>query len=128
MTGRQALYDRLLNELNNPIRDPQELEKTINALNIRMGSFGIERKHIINNLFKNIIEMSLPHFVKYLFWGSNENKGIFISEADQIENFEKKRKMSKYQLEELKNKEGLDDWESINELLDLTPEQLAKFR
>jgi len=128
MTGRQALYDRLLNELNNPIRDPQELEKTINALNIRMGSFGIERKHIINNLFKNIIEMSLPHFVKYLFWGSIESKGIFISEANQIENFEKKRKMSKYQLEELKNKEGLDDWESINELLDLTPEQLAKFR
>mmetsp|Transcript_20234 Transcript_20234/g.14933 ORF Transcript_20234/g.14933 Transcript_20234/m.14933 type:complete len:88 (+) Transcript_20234:987-1250(+) len=87
MTGRQALYDRLLNELNNPNSDPEEIEKTINALNIRMGSFGIERKHIINNLFKNIIEMSLPHFVKYLFWGSIENKGIFVSEQEQFEQY-----------------------------------------
>jgi hypothetical protein len=52
----------------------------MNALNIRMGSFGGERKNIINNLFKSIIEMSVPNFVKYLFWGSVSGKGIFNEE------------------------------------------------
>jgi hypothetical protein len=72
-----------------------------------MGSFGVERKNIINNLFKRIIEMSVPNFVKYLFWGSVSNRGIFDDQnlltPDQIE---KKKRLSKYQLEELKNKEG----------------------
>jgi hypothetical protein len=62
-----------------------------------MGSFGVERKRIINNLFKNIIEISVPHFVKYLFWGSISNKGIF-DEQNKVtaEQFEKRKKLSKY--------------------------------
>jgi hypothetical protein len=42
-----------------------------------MGSFGEERKNIINNLCKHIIDIAVPSFLKYLFWGSSENKGIF---------------------------------------------------
>lgn len=42
-----------------------------------MGSFGIERKNMLNNLFKQIIEISVPNFVRYLFWGSESNKGLF---------------------------------------------------
>jgi hypothetical protein len=53
------------------------MENIINALNIRTGSFGIERKNLINSLFKTIIEVTFPNFVKYLFWGSAENKGLF---------------------------------------------------
>jgi hypothetical protein len=58
-------------------REAYEMENIINALNIRTGSFGIERKNLVNNLFKTIIEVSFPNFVKYLFWGSSNNKGIF---------------------------------------------------
>lgn len=71
------LYDRLESLLNSSSPDPSELENIMNALNIRTGSFGVERKNLINNLFKKIVEVSFPNFVKYLFWGSTENKGIF---------------------------------------------------
>lgn len=57
------------------------MENIINALNIRTGSFGIERKNLLNGLFKTIIEVSFPNFVKYLFWGSAENKGIFDDQS-----------------------------------------------
>lgn len=63
------LYDRLEACVNEG-KDASEMENIINALNIRTGSFGIERKNLINNLFKTIIEVSFPNFVKYLFWGS----------------------------------------------------------
>jgi hypothetical protein len=64
----------------NENKDPSDMENIINALNIRTGSFGIERKNLVNSLFKTIIEVSFPNFVKYLFWGSSENKGIFLDE------------------------------------------------
>jgi hypothetical protein len=57
------------------------MENIFNAMNISTGSFGAERKNIINNLFKNIIDMAVPHFVKYLFWVSESNKGIFDNET-----------------------------------------------
>ena len=77
LNGRQMLYERLEVCINEG-RDAIEMENIINALNIRTGSFGIERKNLVNNLFKTIIEVSFPNFLKYLFWGSTENKGFFI--------------------------------------------------
>ncbi len=74
------LYDRLESHVNEN-KDPSDMENIINALNIRTGSFGIERKNLVNSLFKTIIEVSFPNFVKYLFWGSSENKGIFLDES-----------------------------------------------
>ena len=70
------LIDRLETSISEN-KDPTDMENIINALNIRTGSFGIERKNLINSLFKTIIEVSFPNFVKYLFWGSTENKGLF---------------------------------------------------
>ncbi len=69
LNGRQMLYDRLQSSIQEN-RDPTDMENIINALNIRTGSFGVERKNLINGLFKTIIEVSFPNFVKYLFWGS----------------------------------------------------------
>lgn len=93
----------------------QEIENIINALNIRTGSFGVERKNLINSLFKNIIQVSFPNFVKFLFWGSSNNKGIFediASSSSQMQDAsldsekKKKHKLSKYQIEEQKSKGG----------------------
>lgn len=70
------LFERLENCVQNNAEE-KEIENIINALHIRMGSFGVERKNLLNNLFKNIIEVSVPNFVRYLFWGSEANKGIF---------------------------------------------------
>jgi hypothetical protein len=33
-------------------------------------------------LFKGIVDLSFPQFVKYLFWGSDNNKGLFEPDAD----------------------------------------------
>jgi RNA processing factor Prp31 len=76
LNGRQMLYERLEQSISEN-KDPSDMENIINALNIRTGSFGIERKNLVNSLFKRIIEVIFPNFVKYLFWGSSENKGIF---------------------------------------------------
>jgi hypothetical protein len=74
------LYDRL-EQCFKEGKDPSDMENIINALNIRTGSFGLERKNLLNGLFKTMIEVSFPNFVKYLFWGSQENKGIFDDSA-----------------------------------------------
>ena len=97
------LYERLERAINDKI-DGSDLENIINALNIRTGAFGVERKNLINNLFKTIIEVTFPNFVKYLFWGSSENKGIF--DDGQGSDSDKKKKLSKYQIEEIRNKSG----------------------
>ncbi|CDW80244.1 UNKNOWN [Stylonychia lemnae] len=112
LTGRQTLYERLENCVNSG-GDGPEMENIINALQIRTGSFGVERKNLVNNLFKTIIEVSFPNFVKYLFWGSTQNKGLF--DDDGIIDAEKRKKLSKYQLEELKARIGFD---IIDTLLD----------
>jgi len=112
------LYDRLETSLQEN-GDPSDMENIINALNIRTGSFGIERKNLINSLFKTIIEVTFPNFVKYLFWGSAENKGLFEDSnsspsmyagagTPSAMNDEKRKKLSKYQLEELRNREGFE--------------------
>lgn len=92
LNGRQMLYDRL-EQCINENKEPIEMENIINALNIRTGSFGIERKNLINSLFKTIIEVTFPNFVKYLFWGSKENKGVF---EDNASGEDKRKKLSKY--------------------------------
>ena len=110
------LYDRLEASITEH-RDPSDMENIINALNIRTGSFGIERKNLINSLFKTIIEVSFPNFVKYLFWRSSEGKGIFTDssgastttpDAEGNLTDEKRKKLSKYQLEELRNREDFE--------------------
>ena len=98
------LYERLEACINEG-KDAIEMENIINALNIRTGSFGIERKNLVNSLFKTIIEVSFPNFLKYLFWGSTENKGLF-DEAMPGMSEDKKKKLSKYQVEEMKEKTG----------------------
>jgi hypothetical protein len=72
------------------------MENILNALNIRTGSFGVERKNLINSLFKTIIQVSFPNFVKFLFWGSINNKGVFEEMNQTDPEGKKKHKLSKY--------------------------------
>lgn len=57
-------------------RDSNEMGNIINKLNMIAGSFGVERKNLVNSLFKTIIEVSFPNYVQYLFLGSSETKFI----------------------------------------------------
>ena len=57
----------------------QEIKTIIECLRERSGTYGVKRKELINNLFKGIVDLSFPHFVKYLFWGSTNNLGLFGS-------------------------------------------------
>jgi len=49
---------------------------------MQSGAYGIQRKQMINNMFKGIIELSFPNFVKHLFHVSKTNKGLF--EAEEV--------------------------------------------
>ena len=47
-----------------------DIENQIEALNIRHGSFGKERKILLNKFFKNIIDNILPNYAKYLMYAA----------------------------------------------------------
>ena len=100
LDGRQQLYDRLEEELERGGKESQATIDTIIAqLRIRSGAYGIERKNLVNNLFKSIIDLSFPQIVKYLFWACDQDTGIF--EHLDTQSYLKFKRMSKYKKEEI---------------------------
>ena len=93
--GRQQLYDRLEECLEIGGQQSQfEINNIIAQLQLRSGSYGMERKNLINNLVKSMIDLAFPNIVKYLFWACDQDTGIFeeLSEEDVA----KFKRMSKY--------------------------------
>ena len=109
-----------------------EIEEIVNQLRIRLGSYGVERKNLVNNLFKGILDFTFPNIVKYLFLKCKENSGIF--ERVTEEEYNKYRRMSKYKKEQVNNVDvGCDEEEELlnidskhfNYLLNINAEQNA---
>jgi hypothetical protein len=92
----------------------------------KSGSFGTERNQIVNSLFKRIIETQIPNLVKFIFWSAAENKGIFNNiflEEAISEGQLRKKKLSKYQIEEMRQTDQIDDFDEINYELNFSIEQ-----
>ena len=107
LDGRQQLYDRLEECLEiGGDKSSQEIETIISSLRLRSGAYGVERRLLISNLFKSIIDLSFPNVVKYLFWACEEDTGIFEPLND--EQYQKYRRMSKYKREEIAAETGVD--------------------
>lgn len=98
LQGRQDLYDRLELSLEEG-GTKAEINTIIAQLRIRSGSYGTERKNLVNNLFKSIIDLSFPNIVKYMFWACEHDTGIF--EELNEEDLAKYKRMSKYKKEEI---------------------------
>lgn len=66
--------------------DYNELAQIIQRLDMQSGPYGLKRTELLENLFKSILEMSLPGFIEYLFYGyeQRENETGFFNP----ENFE----------------------------------------
>lgn len=94
-------YEKLLYLLENK-SSFDDIENQIEALNIRHGSFGKERKIMLNKFFKNIIDNVLPNYAKYLLHAA------IHAEETTGDKVEKLKKFSKYQLTELMEKGGLE--------------------
>lgn len=47
-----------------------ELIKRLDKLS---GPYGHKRRELLSNLFKSIVEMALPGFIEYLFYGYEQN-------------------------------------------------------
>ena len=92
-----------------------EIEEIVNQLRIRLGSYGVERKNLVNNLFKGILDFTFPNIVKYLFLKCKEDSGIF--ERVTEEEYNKYRRMSKYKKEQVNAGDG--GWEEEDELLNI---------
>ena len=63
--------------------DIQELIQIIQRLDVQSGPYGHKRKDLLNNLFKSIVEMALPGFIEYLFYGYEQREkesGFFTPE------------------------------------------------
>lgn len=80
LSGRHELYEQLRKQVDRGAT-AGEIKNIIQCLRGRSGTYGVQRKELINNLFKGIVDLSFPQFVKYLFWGSDNNKGLFEPEA-----------------------------------------------
>jgi hypothetical protein len=101
LAGRQRQYEKLHFMIENNSHQV-DIENEIEALNIRHGNFGKERKILLNKFFKNIIDNVLPKYAKYLMYAA-ENADI--SDDERVE---KLKKFSKYQLEELMQNDKLE--------------------
>ena len=88
MSGRQELYEKLEKMMDSPSRSQHEVKTIIECLQSRTGAYGHQRKDLINNLFKGIVDLSFPQFVKYLFWGATYNLGLFSSQGELQNNLE----------------------------------------
>lgn len=144
--GRQHLYDRLEECLEEGGEHMQsEIDHIISQLRIRTGQFGYERKNLINNLFKSIIDLSFPNIVKWLFLQVDKptNGGSIFEPIDE-EQYKRNKRMSKYKKDEIQqiwkqhneqiNREHLQEddekadgevrnMHTINSILDISVEQ-----
>lgn len=101
LVGRQKQYEKLHFMIENK-GNQVDIENEIEALNIRHGNFGKERKISLNNFFKSIIDNVLPKYAKYLMYAAEHTD---ISDAERVE---KLKKYSKYQLDELMRNDKLE--------------------
>ena len=101
ISERQFQYEKLHYLLENK-SSFDDIENQIEALNVRHGSFGKERKILLNKFFKNIIDNVLPNYAKYLLHAAEH------AEENTGEKVEKLKKFSKYQLNELMENESLE--------------------
>lgn len=101
LAGRQMQYEKLHYLLENH-SSFDDIENQIESLNIRHGSFGKERKIMLNSFFKNIIDNILPNYAKYLMHAAEH------AEEKEEDRVEKLKKYSKYQLNELMESERLE--------------------
>lgn len=101
LVGRQMGYEKLHYLLENK-QSTDDIDNQIEALNIRHGSFGTERKILLNSFFKNAVDHMLPNYAKYLLHAA---ENVEESEVDRVE---KLKKFSKYQLDELMKNEKLE--------------------
>ena len=124
LQGRQILIKQLESSVTN--EEFSSINSILAAIREKSGSFGSERKNIVNDLFRRIIEVQVPSLVKYLFWSAENNKGIFnnkfLEEAIK-EGSQRKKKYSKYQIEEMRLSEQIDEWDEINYELNLSVDQ-----
>lgn len=68
----------------------------------------------------------MPNVIKYLFWSATENKGVFNNfflEQAIKEGSNKMKKYTKYQIEEMRQKGEIDEWDEINYELNFSVDQ-----
>ena len=84
---------------------------------MRHGMFGTERKVIVNNIFKSLLDSILPKYAKFLLSAASK-------ESEEIK--AKMKKYSKYQLSEHFSRDEIGDWEELMGILNTTAEQRRK--
>lgn len=85
LQGRKLGYEKLHYLLENKSSN-DDIENQIDALNVRHGSFGKERKILINSFFKNVIDNVLPNYAKYLMHAAEI---VEEHEEDRVEKLKK---------------------------------------
>lgn len=80
---RSGMVDRLEQSIAEGASQA-ELLTMIDCLRTRSGVYGKQRKELINYLFKGIIDLSFPHFLKNIFYGCTHNLGLFAGPKGEL--------------------------------------------
>jgi hypothetical protein len=61
---------------------------------LRHGSYGIDRKHVVDKLFKLIVDYIVPPVQKYFFWSAE----VLSNNNEILKDIGNRKKISKYDL------------------------------
>lgn len=131
--ARRCIREEVMKHIEQMIKEDQDnklikhsqdndLKECIGYLEANHGPLSENRKAIIRNTIKTLIDKLLPDFVKCVLLRSDEKVEF------ESENLSKMMKCSKYQYTEIINKKDVTDWEKCMVLMDLNKEQLQKMR
>lgn len=102
-----------------PCIQSDKLNPILQYLDDRHGTLGSERKKLLDEHFKALIDNIVPDYMKIIFQKCDENikMDLFGEEINKL------MKCSKYQLNESIKKRGLSEWEEAIILLKTSDEQ-----
>ena len=92
-------FNKLENGLKQDLKE-EELDKIIDGFNLRCGPNGIDRTLVMNRMFKRILELCLPTYIKHFIYCASHDQGIFEKDPEILKM--RRKNVSKYKLGEMK--------------------------
>lgn len=124
--AKKSLQDEVMKHMEHMVKESKmkqnnnDLKDCISLLEANHGVLNDDRKNLIRNNIKVLIDKLLPDFVKCVFVKSEGD--VDLSQDD----ISKMMRCSKYQYKELMQKRTVSDWEKIFLLMNLDKDQREK--
>lgn len=125
LDARICIREEVMKHMENMVKDNKamrenDLKECIGYLEANHGTLSENRRTMIRNSIKTLIDKLLPDFVKCVFLRSEEKVEFEGEELTKL------MRSSKYQYNEMVKNKEVGDWEKCMVLMDLNKEQRQK--